>query len=183
MLPGTGVKARHKRNLPDRLANSSGFEGPLALLQRYMTTAVRVRVYTRNASGIDGHISGVVQMFDKHWNMALSDVHEVWKRRKAFQCATADPHPAAADDGRGVVDDDTDVDECSRRLRELRIRLPTVAVRSLNRKYVECSRRLDKAMVRGEQVVLVTPCRNDRTDAPVASHSDRGAKPGFVSKT
>lgn len=88
MLPGTGTKARHKRNLLDRMAELK-FEGPLAALHKLMANGGRVKVYTRNANGIVGHLTGRIEMFDKHWNMALTDVHEVWKRRKALQSDTA----------------------------------------------------------------------------------------------
>lgn len=147
MIQGTGPKARHKRNLLDRLANEHKFEGPLAAVQKLMIAQHRVTVYTRNASGIDGLLIGRIEMFDKHWNLALVDVHEVRKRRKAHQCNTADMQQRPGD-SEALAD-------CHQRLRELRLRLPAESVRSLNRKYVELTRSLPKAMVRGEQVVLV----------------------------
>lgn len=158
MIQGSGPKARHKRNLLDRLANEQKkFEGPLAAVQKLMIAKHIVTVYTRNASRVDGYLIGRIEMFDKHWNLALVDVLEVRKRRKALQCDTANMQwrrPALAESESVEVDDDVDVD-CRQRLRELRVRLPAVSVRSLNRKYVELTRSLPKAMVRGEQVVLV----------------------------
>lgn len=148
MIPGTGPKARHKRNLLDRLADEQRFQGPLATLQKQMVTGQRIKVFMRNASGICGHMTGNLEMFDKHWNVALRDVDEVWKRRKAFQCDTAD-YDAASDDRSAPTTD------CDRRMRDLRLRFAAVTVRSLNRKYVECSRRLPRAMIRGEQVALI----------------------------
>lgn len=35
-------------------------------------------------------MTGIVMSFDKHWNIALSDVFEVWKRRKTHLCPTSD---------------------------------------------------------------------------------------------
>lgn len=35
-------------------------------------------------------MTGIVMAFDKHWNIALSDVFEVWKRRKTNLCSTSD---------------------------------------------------------------------------------------------
>lgn len=150
MIQGSGPKARHQRNLLERLTNEQKFEGPLAAVQKLMIAQRRVTVYTRNASGINGHLTGRIEMFDKHWNLALVDVVEVRKRRKAHQCDTADMQPG---ESQALVD-------CRQRLRELRLRLPAESVRSLNRKYVELTRSLPKAMVRGEQVVLVRVATN-----------------------
>lgn len=40
----------------------------------------RVRVVTRDACGVHGRLEGYVELFDKHWNLALSDVTEVFYR-------------------------------------------------------------------------------------------------------
>lgn len=153
MLPGTGPKARHKRNILDRLADDQRFTGPLAALQKQLVVGQRIKVYVRNASGVCGHMTGHLEMFDKHWNVSMRDVDEVFKRRKAFQCDTAN-----FEMGENNTTMETSADDCNRRMRELRLRFPVVTVKSLNRKYVECSRRLSRAMLRGEQVALIVLC-------------------------
>uniref|UniRef100_A0A182SGR3 LSM domain-containing protein n=1 Tax=Anopheles maculatus TaxID=74869 RepID=A0A182SGR3_9DIPT len=65
---------RHTKNLFMKL--EKGYEGPLAMMQTWMQERKRVRVYIRKQSGIRGHVSGVIELFDKHWNMAISDVCE-----------------------------------------------------------------------------------------------------------
>lgn len=35
---------------------------------------------TRNEHGIHGRLEGYVVLFDKHWNLAMSDVTEVFYR-------------------------------------------------------------------------------------------------------
>lgn len=72
----------------------------------------------------------------------ISDVLEVWKRRKAHYCQPAAQLADSADD-------------CARRLKELNITLPKIKVKSLNRKNIECSRRVAELLVRGENVVCV----------------------------
>ena len=91
-----------------------------------------------------------MEAFDKHWNIALSDVREVWRRKKLHYWSTVDF--AAGDDS----PERDETDKCASMLRELGIHVPEVKVRSLNRKYVECSRRVDQMLIRGEQVVLIT---------------------------
>lgn len=113
------------------------------------------QVQIRNKSSITGHVTGIIEVFDKHWNLVLSDVHEVWRRRKTHLCTTADhvseKHNLEAIDEERV---------CLARLRSLGIEMPTVAVKSLNRRFAECSRRLAQLMIRGEQIALITVDRN-----------------------
>jgi small nuclear ribonucleoprotein (snRNP)-like protein len=40
-----------------------------------------LKVYTRNARGIRGHIEAYVTAFDKFWNLALEDCFEIWSRK------------------------------------------------------------------------------------------------------
>lgn len=101
------------------------------------------QIYTRNEHGVRGYITGFVVLFDKHWNMVVTDVLEVWKRRKAHYCQPA-AQPVS-----------TATDECARRLKELQITVPDITVKSLNRKNIECSRRVAEMLVRGENVVCV----------------------------
>lgn len=42
---------------------------------------VFLQVITRNDRGIRGVLHATVVAFDKQWNLALSDVLEVWKRK------------------------------------------------------------------------------------------------------
>lgn len=46
-------------------------------------------------------------------------------------------------------------EDCLHKLKQLKIQFPTVLVKSLNRKYVECTRQVPQLMVRGEQVAVV----------------------------
>ncbi|XP_017789343.1 PREDICTED: U7 snRNA-associated Sm-like protein LSm11 [Habropoda laboriosa] len=55
--------------------------GPLGMLHGCMENRARVKVYTRNARGIRGHVEAYVAAFDKHWNLALEDCFEVWTRK------------------------------------------------------------------------------------------------------
>nr|CAD7416686.1 unnamed protein product [Timema poppensis] len=51
------------------------------------------QVYIRNMKGIRGYCIAFVAAFDKHWNLALEDVTEVWTRpvkRKAVALALSE---------------------------------------------------------------------------------------------
>ena len=39
------------------------------------------QIITRNDRGVRGVLHATVVAFDKHWNMALSDVLEIWKKK------------------------------------------------------------------------------------------------------
>lgn len=174
MLPGTGPKVRHQRNLLDKLASDTKFEGPLSGVRQLMVDRRRCCVYTRNANGIDGHLIGFIEMFDKHWNLVLSDVLEVQRRRRPGQCAVSADAVAERLDEMSLNDDFEQQKECQRRLRALGLSLPAVKVRALNRKWIEVRRHLVRAMVRGEQVVLVTA---SNANPPVEATAESAQSP------
>ncbi|KAJ6641993.1 U7 snRNA-associated Sm-like protein LSm11 [Pseudolycoriella hygida] len=131
-------RERHSRNILQKLER--GYGGPTDKLKSFMEDRKRVKIYTRKEHGILGYLTGFIEMFDKHWNIVLSDVCEVWKRKKTYLCDVADFG---------------ELEDCSRKLRKLKLQFPIVTARSLNRKYVECTRKVPQLMVRGEQVVVV----------------------------
>ncbi|XP_058121155.1 U7 snRNA-associated Sm-like protein LSm11 [Anopheles ziemanni] len=135
---------RHQRNIFLRL--EKGYEGPLAKLQEWMNKRTRVRIYTRKQKGVRGHISGFIEIFDHHWNMAVSDVSETWRRRK-YRYSENKLAPETI----GPAQD------CSERLRMLGIVLPQSKARCDGKKYVICTRKVPQLLILGEQVVLVTP--------------------------
>ena len=53
-------------------------EGPFSILYDAMSRRKRVRVLTRYAVGIRGTLTGHLLAFDKHYNMILKDVDEVY---------------------------------------------------------------------------------------------------------
>ena len=57
--------------------------GPLSVLRRCMEEGLRVKVWTRGLSEVRGVTSGFVAAFDKHWNMALTDVDEQFTRNRS----------------------------------------------------------------------------------------------------
>lgn len=96
---------------------------------------------------MNGHTTGFIEAFDKHWNIVLSDVVEVWRRKKFHYCPKA---VIFHGDSR-----DEQYDICIQRLEVLNITIPTIVVKSLNRKLVECTRNVPKLLIRGEQIATI----------------------------
>jgi small nuclear ribonucleoprotein (snRNP)-like protein len=57
-------------------------QGPLAALRLAMNEKRRVKVWTRRDTGMRGFLVGFIEAFDKHWNLALRDVDEVFYRKR-----------------------------------------------------------------------------------------------------
>lgn len=124
-------------------------KGPLALLQKFRSNRTKVKIYVRKEHGIRGHIIGYIVLFDKHYNIALTECTETWKRRKFKFSDTNITFPNPPKD-------------CSKLLASMGIEVPKITAKSLNRKYVECTRKLNQMMVRGEDVILISEWKEDQ---------------------
>lgn len=118
------------------------YKGPLKQLNSYVKEKKRIKVFVRRNGGIRGYVTGFISAFDKQWNLAMYDVFECWKRRKEKYRHS-----------KGIFGEPCDM---SMRLRELKIKIPKVKVKNLNRKNVECERKIAKLFIRGEQVSHIT---------------------------
>lgn len=113
----------------------------------------------RNVTTINGHATGFIEMLDKHWNIVLTDVHEVWHRKKFHYCPKAIMQSDADNDDA----DDQQMTVCMQRLKMLNITIPSVKVKSINRRQVECSRNVPKLLIRGEQIAIIILDTNNDT--------------------
>lgn len=121
--------------------------GPISLLNKFKVNRTRVKIYVRKEHGIRGTVTGFIEAFDKHLNIVLVDCIEVWKRRK-FKFS----------DNNVVLGPPQD---CSNLLKSMGIKIPKITTKSINRKKVECTRRIPQLMLRGEEVVLVSEDQSD----------------------
>ncbi|XP_064109236.1 U7 snRNA-associated Sm-like protein LSm11 isoform X2 [Macrobrachium nipponense] len=80
------IRGRGRKRLRNVLNRMEEIQGPLAVLRRCQQENIRVKVYTRNHSEIRGLVTGYVIAFDKHWNLALRDVDEVFQKK--IRCKT-----------------------------------------------------------------------------------------------
>ncbi|XP_023297104.2 U7 snRNA-associated Sm-like protein LSm11 [Lucilia cuprina] len=134
------VKQKHQRNILIQMAQS---EGPIKQLQQFVKESRRIRVLVRKEHGIKGYIEGELKMFDRHWNLLLTDVLECLEQRK---------YKYAEDN----LVNHQQPEDCSYVLDQLGITLPQQSVKSLSRKRVEVKRHLPQLLLRGEQVVLIS---------------------------
>ncbi|KAG6801983.1 U7 snRNA-associated Sm-like protein LSm11 [Apis mellifera caucasica] len=109
--------------------------GPLGMLHEYMENRTRIKVYTRNARGIRGHVEAYVAAFDKHWNLALEDCFEIWTRKVKRKA------PAL-----GIPSDVSMMDEET---------APKVIVRKIEGKMETLERHVPQMLLRGEQVAII----------------------------
>lgn len=121
-------------NARNVLAFMQSVDGPLGCLRNCMERGARIKVTTRSAKGVRGHLVAQLAAFDKMWNLALEDVTEVWtrKRKKKIPCLHATT-------GRP----------------EWRVFPPRLTVTPVDKKMERCERYIPKLMMRGEHVVHI----------------------------
>lgn len=112
--------------------------------------AIQLQILLRNETTINGYVTGFVEAYDKHWNIALSNVVHVWKRMKPHFCTTP-----MSTNTHGDADDGQSMNECMRRLQRLGINVPAINVKSINRKFAECTRSVPQLVVRGEHIAII----------------------------
>ncbi|CRL08412.1 CLUMA_CG021253, isoform A [Clunio marinus] len=133
-----GKSSKFTRNIFSRMEQC---KGPLELLKKFRNNKTKVIIYIRKEHGIRGTITGFINAFDKHLNIALVDCIEIWKRRK-FNFS----------ENKVLLGQPED---CSKLLNLMGIKVPEITTKSINRKTVECTRKIPQLMIRGEDVVLV----------------------------
>ncbi|XP_076068221.1 U6 snRNA-associated Sm-like protein LSm11 [Oratosquilla oratoria] len=79
--PEQGLLEGRKKRQRNVLQRMEDMVGPLRVLRACRETGTRVKVYTRNHSEIRSVITATVVAFDKHWNLVLRDVHELFVRK------------------------------------------------------------------------------------------------------
>ncbi|XP_053602004.1 U7 snRNA-associated Sm-like protein LSm11 [Plodia interpunctella] len=130
---------RRQRRVVNVLTRIDRTIGPLSALKDCVDNRLRLKIVTRNATGIRGELHATLVAFDKQWNLALCDVLEVW-RRKAVKKRKIPPclgTPVA----KGTAAKTSPV--------------PIVTETPLGGGVWECTRHIPQMLVRGEHVVLV----------------------------
>ncbi|KAI0228204.1 hypothetical protein LSAT2_021325 [Lamellibrachia satsuma] len=79
---------KHMRNVLTRMEEYT--TGPFSLLYRSVKEKRKVKVWTRSFKFIRGICTGYVVAYDKHWNLAMSDVDEIYKNPSVKRKAKSD---------------------------------------------------------------------------------------------
>ncbi|KAF0300127.1 U7 snRNA-associated Sm-like protein LSm11 [Amphibalanus amphitrite] len=143
--------SRPKKQLRSVLTRmEKAIPGPCGRLKWYMDQRVKVKVYTRNFGRVRGVLTGYIVAFDKHWNLCLEDVDEVYQKKvRRKSCFLGDPDDVQLDYQPGPTDP---------RLR------PRGEAPGQRRPVFETGRRhVNQLFVRGDNVVLVAA--EDTADA------------------
>lgn len=139
---------RHTRNLLSRMTDATKLQGPRQLLRIWREQRTLVKVYTRNEKGVDGHVIGHIEAFDKHWNLVVSSAQQAIEQRKRRYSYRAAPAVGQGDEVSAEA-------ECLRRLASLQIDVPSVKYVASRGRRVTCLRSVPQLMVRGEHVVTI----------------------------
>uniref|UniRef100_A0A2S2QD85 U7 snRNA-associated Sm-like protein LSm11 n=1 Tax=Sipha flava TaxID=143950 RepID=A0A2S2QD85_9HEMI len=78
-------KFKPRRTVLARMSEISKSRGPLSRIATFCHRKQRVKVYTRSAASVRGHCEGYISAFDKHWNLVMDDVDEVWTRKNKYK--------------------------------------------------------------------------------------------------
>ncbi|XP_026464241.1 U7 snRNA-associated Sm-like protein LSm11 [Ctenocephalides felis] len=113
--------------------------GPLDALRKCLQPGATITIHTRRAHEVRGTLTGTLQAFDKHWNIALSNATERWSRRKSNKMK-APPMSAGCP---------------SNKPNKIRVKIPETKIISSKGKNEVCERFVPKVMIRGEHVVLI----------------------------
>ncbi|XP_052758870.1 U7 snRNA-associated Sm-like protein LSm11 [Galleria mellonella] len=121
------------------LTRIQAMDGPLATLKECVDNRLRIKVITRNETGVRGVLHANLIAFDKQWNLALSDVLEIWKRKapRKRKIPPGMSMPAAKGSAAAISP------------------VPRITETPLGKGIWECTRHIPQLFVRGEHVVLV----------------------------
>ncbi|XP_044259535.1 U7 snRNA-associated Sm-like protein LSm11 [Tribolium madens] len=109
--------------------------GPLQFLKTCKDKRHRIKIWTRHSHDIRGYCLAYVVAFDKHWNLALEDVDEVWTRPKKRKI------PA--------------LDSASKRGFRPKVLPPPITVIQTTKKTETCSRHVSQLLLRGEHIAYI----------------------------
>lgn len=159
-------------------------EGPMSLIHRLFEKRQRVRVLIRYVNGIRGTLTGYLVAYDKHYNMILRDVDEVYCPRHAASSATGsgDDHSDNAEgDDRTKENKEEDIAvpstpsnlevEMQRRTRALLQTQQRQQQLPNSRQWQVRQRHMKQLMVRGDSVVMVYKAESERSAWPRSSKS------------
>lgn len=76
---------KQRRTVLARMSEIGNSRGPLSRIATFCHRKERVKVYIRSAASVRGYCEGYIIAFDKHWNLVMNDVNEVWTRKNKYK--------------------------------------------------------------------------------------------------
>ncbi|KAJ8734386.1 hypothetical protein PYW07_014937 [Mythimna separata] len=133
-----GLVPRKEFKTRNVLTRMGTIDGPLALLSDWVDKRLRVKIVTRKDRGVRGVLHATVVAFDKQWNLALSDVHEIWQKKDKQGKMLPGPGVPVPKGTAATISP-----------------VPEVTRTPLGKGVWECTRSIPQLMVRGEHIVLI----------------------------
>lgn len=196
------VKPRDPKNLPEsfgRISDSGAPDDDLNVVQRMKTSYInsplhdlykcvvekkKLKIWTRNYKEVRGILTGYLIAFDKHWNLILRDVDEVYLKPKKSktpflrdiepseslpdmppkvprQKKTTEGEAAAAAPPAPKVKEEKEDDDKKKR-------------RKKKSKKTSEKRAIKKLFVRGDNIVMICPLDDDETEGDDGEESQSG---------
>ena len=155
-------------------------DGPMSLIHKLFEKRQRVRVLIRYVNGIRGTLTGYLVAYDKHYNLILRDVDEVFCPRHVASSTSGDGNSNMTgkdDRTKEEKGDDTAVPSPSSNL-EVEMQRRTQALLQTQRELPNSrqqwqvrQRHMKQLMVRGDSVVMVYKAESERSAWPRSSKS------------
>lgn len=78
-------RIKSRRTVLARMSEIGKSRGPLSRIATFCHRKIRVKVYIRSAASVRGQCEGYIIAFDKHWNLVMDDVKEIWTRKNKYK--------------------------------------------------------------------------------------------------
>lgn len=191
-------KPRDPKSLPEafgRAGESAPLDDDLNVIQRMKTSYVnsplndlykcvkdetKIKIWTRNFKEVRGILSGYVIAFDKHWNLILRDVDEVYLRPKKSK--TPFLRDLAANEDLPdmppkVPRQKKDVTILPPEPKEPKEGDPEKKKRRKKSKKTSEKRNVGKMFVRGDNIVMICPLYDEEEDTEEGEAEGEGEAP------
>jgi len=116
--------------------------GPLGTIRKWSDEKVKVKVWTRGINEIRGFLTGFIEAFDKHWNLALVDVDEHFNRKRKRKTYSSGEKMK-----KKLVPADLPV--------QFKIGTSIMRIIRIQGNYEVCVRHVPQVLVRGEQIAMI----------------------------
>ncbi|TRY75514.1 hypothetical protein TCAL_11209 [Tigriopus californicus] len=152
-VPVDGPPGKNVLTYMERQATKGG---PMAFLSECVNQRIRVKVVVRGAVSIRGSLEAFVLAFDKYWNLVLSDVDELFSRKRRGPSMFTDQDATEANVWTWRNPNRPKGSQKKRTpVKTEQVGSTTLHILKTRRKTELCQRHLPQTLLRGEHIVTV----------------------------
>lgn len=74
-----------RRTIFKRMSEIGKSGGPLSRIATLCYQKQRAKVYIRSAVNVRGYCEGYIIAYDKHWNLVMDNVTEIWTKKNKYK--------------------------------------------------------------------------------------------------